>query len=315
VDLGVILARALCASSWNNSRVSDSASITVDKSVDLRPITEADVGRVAQFLHEQLNGRITASTWASAIRPPWKAAFPNHGFMLVSGEHVLGAYLAFYSQRLVQGRKEKFCNLAAWCVAETHRSHGIRLLRAMLAQDGYTFTDLSPSGNVVPLNVRLNFEHLDTATSLVPNWPWPEWLSGTRVISDPVAIERTLSGRDLEIYRDHAHAIAARHLLVQRNGETCYVIFRRDRRKGLPFFASLLHVSNPALFRKSARHFFSYLLTRCGIVATLVEERVVLYRPRLSIPLRAPRPKMFRSSRVQSNQVDYLYSELTCVPW
>jgi hypothetical protein len=24
---------------------------------------------------------------------------------------------------------------------------------------------------------------------------------------------------------------------------------------------------------------------------------------------------MFRSSRVQSNQVDYLYSELTCVPW
>jgi hypothetical protein len=295
--------------------VSDSASIAVDKTVDLCPITGADVGRVAQFLHEQLNGRITASTWASAIRPPWMPASPNHGFMLVSGEHVLGAYLAFYSQRTVEGRIEKFCNLAAWCVAETHRSHGMRLLRAMLAQDGYTFTDLSPSGNVVPLNVRLNFEHLDTATSMVPNWPWPRWLSGTRVISDPAVIGRTLSGRDLEIYRDHAKAVAARHLLLLRNGETCYVIFRRDRRKGLPFFASLLHVSNPTLFQKSARHIYSHLLTRFGILATLVEKRVALYRPRLSIPLRAPRPKMFRSSRVPSNQVDYLYSELTCVPW
>ena len=40
-------------------------------------------------------------------------------------------------------------------------------------QDGYHFTDLSPSGNVVALNRRLGFTQLDTATALVPNLPWP----------------------------------------------------------------------------------------------------------------------------------------------
>ena len=118
-----------------------------------------------------------------------------------------------------------------------------------LAQDGYTFTDLSPSGNVVPLNTRLNFQHLDTETALVMNLPWPGWMTGTRILSDPALIEASLSGRDLEIYRDHAGAPAAHHLVVQRGGRSCYVMFRRDRRKRLPLFASILHVGDPELFR------------------------------------------------------------------
>jgi hypothetical protein len=288
---------------------------TVHRSIEICPITTADVPRVAQFLHGELNGRITAATWATAILPPWPTASPNHGFMLVSGARVHGVYLAFYSQRRVDERIEKFCNLAAWCVAEEYRSHGLRLLRSILAQDGYTFTDLSPSGNVIPLNARLNFQHLDTATALVPNWPWPGWATRTRVISDPQLIESNLVGRDLDIYRDHARAAAAHHLVVLRDNQRCYVMFRRDRRKNVPLFATILHVSNPELFRKIARHVYSHLLTHFGIVATLAEKRVVLYHPRFSISLRSPRPKMFRSSRLRSGQVDYLYSELTCVPW
>jgi len=295
--------------------VSHSGLITVDRSVEICPITSADVARVAQFLHDELNGRITPTTWAAAIQPPWQIASPNHGFMLVSGDRVLGVYLAFYSRRRVDGQTEKFCNLAAWCVAEEYRSHGLRLLRAILGQDGYTFTDLSPSGNVVPLNSRLNFQHLDTATALVPNWPWPGWMTRTRMISDPASIESSLGGRDLEIYRDHAGAVAAHHLVVLRGNQHCYVMFRRDRRKNFPLFASILYVGNPELFRKTARHVYSYFLTRFGIVATLAEKRIVLYHPRFSILLRSPRPKMFRSSRLGSGQVDYLYSELTCVPW
>ena len=59
-----------------------------------------------------------------------------------------GVHLAFYSRRLINGTVEDFCNLGAWCVLETHRSQGIRMLRALLAQPGYSFTDLSPSGAV-----------------------------------------------------------------------------------------------------------------------------------------------------------------------
>jgi hypothetical protein len=287
----------------------------VDRSVRICPITDEDVARVAQFLHGELNDRVSAATWAASIQPPWQTASPNHGFMLIAGQEVQGVYLAFYSQRQVDGQSEKICNLAAWCVTEAYRAHGLRLVRAILAQDGYTFTDLSPSGNVVQLNARLSFQHLDTATSLVPNLPWPSWMSRTRVVSDPAKIQASLSGRDLEIYRDHARAPAAHHLVVLRDGESCYVIFRRDRRKNLPLFASILHVGNIPLFRETARHVYSHLFTRYGILATLAETRVVQHRPRFSFPLRSPRPKMFRSGRLRAGQVDYLYSELTCVPW
>jgi hypothetical protein len=128
-------------------------------------------------------------------------------------------------------------------------------------------------------------------------------------------IEGTLTGRDLELYRDHATAGAARHLVLSRGGEWCYVVFRKDRRKGLPLFASVLHVSNPALFRAMERPFARHLLIHHGALATLAEERIVGFRPRPSLRLRSPRRKMFRSSSLGPAQIDDLYSELVCVSW
>ena len=52
---------------------------------------------------------------------PWKVDAPNHGFMLRDGQRVVGAYLAFYSERLIAGRMERFCNLGAWYVLPEYR--------------------------------------------------------------------------------------------------------------------------------------------------------------------------------------------------
>lgn len=283
--------------------------------VEVKPITPADVKSVAQFLHDEMNRRIAASTWVASIGPAWAVDSPNHGFMLISNGQVVGVQLAFYSQRLVGGSVERFCNVAAWCVLPQYRAHGIRLLRAVLAQKGYTFTDLSPSGNVVPLNRRLNFQSLDTDASLVINLPWPAGGSRVRIASDRATIERSLGSRELNLYRDHAGACAACHLVIVRDGRSCYVIFRRDRRKGLPLFASILHVSDPDLFRETSRHVFSYLFIHYGIAVTILEYRVVGYRPSWSVRMRSPRAKMYRSDHLQAHQIDYLYSELVSVPW
>ena len=92
-------------------------------------------------------------------------------------------------------------------------------------------------------------------------------------------------------------------------------MWRRDRRKRLPLFASVLYTSHPcvlhSLFPVLARHLF----LRHGISAVLAELRVVGLRPRLSIMLNSPRPKMFRSRTIPDSAIDYLYSELTCVAW
>jgi hypothetical protein len=283
--------------------------------VRLLPIADRDVPKAALFLHDHMNKRVSPAQWERGLMPSWQAQAPNHGFMLVAGDKIVGVQAAIYSQRTIQGEQYRFCNLAAWCVLEGYRLHSLRLLKAVLAQEGYQFTDLSPSGDVVPLNTRLNFQRLDTATALVLNLPLAIWARGIRIHSDRARIEATIRGRDLEIYNDHATASAAYHLVVTRGDESCYIVLRRDRRKNLPIFASLLHVGNPSLFEATSRSVCQYLLLRYGMLATLAEIRVVGKRPPLSVMLPSPRPKMFRSRSLRPEQIDYLYSELTCVAW
>jgi hypothetical protein len=289
--------------------------VSATTAVGVAPITRDDVRRAAEFLHRHLNRRVSAERWAHAVEVPWAVQAPNAGFMLLDRDLVVGVQLAFYSERMIRGRRERFCNLGAWCVLPRYRFHSLRLLKAALAQDDYHFTDLSPSGNVVGINARLSFRSLDTTTALVPNLPWPTRPARDVVSSDPELIERTLVGPDLGLYRDHAGTAAARHLVLIRDDEWCYVVFRKDRRKGLRAFASVLYVSNPRLFRTMGRRLSRHLLMRHGVVVTLAERRIVGCRPRPSLQLRSPRRKMFRSSRLIPAQIDDLYSELVCVSW
>jgi hypothetical protein len=276
-------------------------------------ITEADLPAVGRFMHDNLNPRVADDDWAKALRVPWQVASPNHGYLLRHNGQVVGAYLAYYSERTVAGEVRRICNLGAWCVLEEYRAEGIRLLRALLSQRGYEFTDLSPSGNVVALNQRLRFQSLDTSTALVPNLPRPAGV--WRVVDDPTTVEALLSGSELDIYRDHRRAAAAHHLVTTDGTDHCYVIWRRDRRKGLPLFATILYVSDKAVFLRSSSAVTRRLAVRHGIPATLIEARVAGGRPGFSLALSASRPKMFKSARLAPQDIDYLYSELTCLNW
>lgn len=280
------------------------------------PIGDADVGAVALFFHQHLNARVATQDWAAAMQAPWQVDPPNHGFCLRVGERIVGAYLALYATRLVEGQPERFCNLGAWCVLEEHRFSSVRLVKALLSQEGYHFTDLSPSGNVLALNQRLGFQFLDTSTALVANLPWPSWPGRSRISADPVVLQHTLQGPDLDIYHDHAQAPGAHHLLLTKPGlRYAFVIFRRDRRRNLRLFANLLYVSNGPLLSQLSHQLARYLLVHHRLVATLAELRVVGERLHPSVMLSSPRRKMFRSETLNAAHVDYLYSELVAMEW
>ena len=90
-----------------------------------------------------------------------------------------GTLLALHSERLVEGRVERFCNMGSWCVLPDYRSRSILLLESLLAQDGYHFTVLSP--DVGPQENPLawhRFRFLDTSAALIPNLPWPACPAG-----------------------------------------------------------------------------------------------------------------------------------------
>jgi len=280
-------------------------------SVELSPITDADVAAVADFLHVSYKDRIP---WArSGLAGPWKVEAPNHGFMLRNGQRIVGAHTAFYSERPVEGRAERFCDLGTWFVLPEFRLHSIRLIKALLAQDGYHFTALTPSYKVVSIHTRLGFRALDTSAALIPNLPWPTTPRRTRISGDPDVIESTLAGTELELYRDHAQALAVRHMVLLRGADSCYVMYRKMRVRGVPL-AVIVHVSDPQLFRRSILPLTRHLLVRHRLPATMAELRIIGRRPPISFKVTSW-PKMYRSASLEPDQIDDLYSELVCIPW
>jgi hypothetical protein len=232
--------------------------------------------------------------------------------MLRDGERVVGALLAYYSDRLIAGRIERFCNAGTWCVLPAYRSHSIRLLRALIAQQGYHITFLSPIERVVAIISKLKFRSLETAAVLIPNLPWPTSPGRTKISADPDVIESTLAGAELELYRDHARALAARHLVLIRGERSCYVMYREVPLKGVAC-AEILHVSDPELFKNAINSLSRHLLFRHRLLATRAELRAVAQRPLISFK-RNPRAKRYRSATLNPGQVDDLYSEFVCVP-
>lgn len=279
--------------------------------VGLAPITDADIADAADFLRANFDDRIPWARSCSSV--PWKVEAPNHGFVLRDGERIVGTQLAFYSERLIAGKVERFCDLGTWYVLPDFRFYSIWLLNAVLAQDGYHFTSLSPSDTAVSILTRLKFRPLDTSAALIPNVPGPSLPGQTVISSDPDVIDDTLRGTELDLYHDHAQALAARHLVLIRGQDSCYVMYREKRHKGVPF-AVIVHVSNPELFRHAVIPLTRHLLVRHRLPATLAELRIIGRRPPLAFRVTSRR-KMYRSDNLEPWQIDGLYSEFLCIPW
>jgi len=282
-----------------------------EMTIEIFPITDRDIAAVADFLHVNYKGRIP---WArSRLAGPWKVAAPNYGFMLRDGQRIVGAHLAFYSERLVAGRVERFCDLGTWYVLPEFRFHSIRLIKAVLAQDGYHFTALTPSDKVAPIHIRLGFRSLDTSAVLIPNLPWPTLPGRTAISADPAAIERTLAGTELKLYQDHAQALAVSHMVLLRGPDSCYVMYRETCAKSVPL-AEIVYVSDRKLFHRAILPLTRHLLVHHRLLATRAELRIIGRRPALSFKA-APSRKLYRSASLEPDQIDDLYSELVCVPW
>jgi hypothetical protein len=284
---------------------------TVTTPVRLSPIGDDDLPDVARFLHQNLNDGLSAEGWARALVPSWPTAEPTHGFCLRADGVLVGVYAAFYSERMVGGRQRRVCNLAAWCVLDGYGAHGLKLLRALLSCGADLFTDLSPSGSVIPIDLRLGFQRLDTTTDVRPNLP--SWRRRVRVVTDRRRIAELLTGRDAELFRDHAGAAAVRHVVLLVDGQPCYVMYRRVRRKRLPLFGSLVHVGDTALFARGVGPLGAHLLVR-GMPVLLAERRIVGGPVAWSRTVQG-RTKLFKGADVEPGDIDDLYSEITSVPW
>lgn len=275
------------------------------KKVAVEPILEADLPEVAAFLHEHLARERSPEAWQAGLRTHWRGERPNYGFMLRDEGRIVGTICAYYADRTVAGKPVRMCNITSWCVLDDYRKLSMKLAMTVVQQPGYHFTDFSPTVVVGGVLRFLKFRPLPEAQVVV--FSVPSLLPGGRVITEPAAIERELSGEALQAYRDHAGFPWLRHALVGRPGQWCHVIHKPFRFKGLAA-ARIIHLGAPAVFRQHLGAWCRHLLLH-GVATTHVEQRWLPDRPWHSAVRSGFNAKVHLGDTLADDEIDYLYSE------
>jgi hypothetical protein len=278
--------------------------------LNITPIQAEHLQEVGDFLHANLNKRISCEDWKQSLTHPWSESRPNFGVQLRDGTKLVGVFCAIYSDQTIDGRLERFCNPHSWCVLESHRRHGIGLILTLLKQTGYHFTMLTPNPKVAEIFRGLRFKDLAKAMVVFPNIPSATaWLGGGRWVESGLErIAARLSGdtrRDFDLHRDIPWL---RFLLLGRGSQSCLIVYKRETWKRLPC-ARVIHVSHPDVLDHNLSLLHRGLLGG-GLLVTKVESRFLLREPRIAHRMQRTQGKLFLSRTLNDRQIRDLYSEL-----
>lgn len=271
----------------------------------IEPISMEMLPEFAAFLNANMGQIRSTEDWILGLSASWDAHRPNYGFVLRENGRITGGIGAIYAQRIIRGQTEKFCNITSWCVLDSHRKWSMPLAMAAVGQPGYHFTDFSPTKVVGGVLRFLKFKPLDEAIVVIPNGISPQ-LRG-RILSTPARIAEALGGHALQVWLDHSNFHWLEHVLVGQPGNWCHLIYKRDRLKGLSS-ARILYRSNAEILERYLPRLAWHLLCR-GLLTTQIERRFLSHLPRVCRLRTGFNPKLYLSSTLGDEDIDYLYSE------
>ena len=271
----------------------------------IEPVSAQTLPEFAAFLHENLTAARSPQAWVEGLSKSWGMSPPNHGFVLRDAGKIVGGIGAYYAQRTIKGEVQRTCNITSWCVLDAYRKQSMRLAMAVIGQQGFHYTDFSPTKVVGGVLQFLKFRPLDARRAVICNLPWPA--IGSKIVTRPQDIESALTGEALQIYRDHKDFPWLRHVLIGVPGKWCHVIYKRERFKGLAS-AQVYYLSDGVLFDRHFHRLARHLLMR-GIATTEVECRFLAQLPWPSKVRSGFNAKVYLSPALGDADIDYLYSE------
>jgi hypothetical protein len=255
---------------------------------------------------------LTVADWKSIFDYKWDREEDYCGYGLFDGKKVVGFVGLIFSKRLIDDKMEHFCNVTSWIVRKEYRGHSLFLLQPVLKFKNCTITDFTPSRAVYAIEKKLGFRELDSRLKIL--WPFNVLRKGgnssnSNCTEDKGLIKKILNDNDRKLFHDHMR-YTCRHLLTYDNNEYCYIVYTRVKGSKIPYYY-ILYISNPKLFSKYSN------TIRCKIVSgsktpfILVDSRLIHHVKlpfSFNLPFRSI--KLYKSSRLQPEKIDNLYSEL-----
>ncbi|HYM35820.1 MAG TPA: hypothetical protein VET48_10520 [Steroidobacteraceae bacterium] len=279
-----------------------------DTKVSVTPITQADLSEIGNFLNTNLNRRISSQAWIDSVTHAWSAERPNFGMQMRDGTRLVGVFCAIYSDQSINGKLERFCNPHSWCVLESHRSHGINLVLALIRQRGYHFTMLTPNPKVAEIFRHFKFKDLADEIVVFYNLTLGGFGRGAIAVTDREKILSRLPPATARDYELHRSIPWLEFLAFGRANEMCLIAYKRTTFKKMPC-ANIMYISDPMLFDKhdgAGRR----ALFRKGFLVSKVERRFLTRSPRLAYRFKRTQAKLFLSPTLNDSQIKDLYTEL-----
>ena len=277
--------------------------------ISVRPITAADLPRIAAYWHANLNAGIPAQVWSGAFLRDWLPNAPNHGFQLLADGKLVGTLGAIYARQTINGEPVDFCNLTSLFVEPAYRGRSMDLLSACLSQKGFRFTNFTPTPAVAKMLRLFRFRELPSGERVVFNLPRPAFVTGLRVMTSPDG----LSGEAGRVWRDHIGLPGLRIFAVGRGEDWCVVFWRPSVIKGLRG-ARVFGFSDLALFLRWRRAIGWHLLLRHGVCGMRIPSHLLPDDTTVGIQRPNPMPRLYCGPDLPHEQVTFLYSELVALP-
>ena len=287
--------------------------------IEIREARGGDFAKVHPLLQRFQNPNVGEAQWRQLFVDHSGLQNDVFGYVMTDGDEIVGFLGATLGERTIRGKKHRFCNLSNWIVIDEYRDKSVGLLsRAIEAVEQHaTITVLSPSPHVLKLFQLLRFHMLDKSERILlpsPSSVWSGLWTGTRVLTDRAAVEASLGGELLTIFRNHQLPYN-NHLLLETPEGPCYVLFNRSWKavRGnlrLPF-GRVHHISAPDVFVRHVGRVVASAMMRFLVAAVIVDERALRGA---KVWHSVPRPGArslgaFQSDELGPADIDGLYTE------
>lgn len=245
---------------------------------------------------------------------PWGAG-QHRGWALYAGGAAVGFIGAVFSARPLLGRVEKFCSPSCWVVLEPYRYAAALLFRPILALRDHTIVAFTLSRAAHAVLTRLGLKTLESEQLMLPPIPRPadamRALRGSFTV-DTGEIRAELGADERRLLDDMAASPIARHVLLRRDGRSCYVVATPSRRRGVPY-ADLQYIGDREFFWEHLALAHAALVRALGIggLNLSVDRRFLVGRaPPFAMRLNVLRLYRPAHEDITPVMVDALYSEV-----
>ena len=286
---------------------------------EIRFAEPADIEPICRLMASPL---VPLPFWRRMLAYSWLAAEekPDLGAVIVAGSEIVGFLGAMYSNRMIEGKLERFCNVFGWLVKPEYRHYSVPLLSFLVQRPGFTFFNVTPADHVVPIFNRIGFRLADELRYVCR--PRLNMLLGGRskvtVVREDEVTEGLLGGPQFRIFQDHfGHSV--RRFVLTASDEICLIFTKRMYWSQVRFpRTELYYASNPEFLSKHFQSILPILLRRDKTAALHIDQRHLNFHPKGAHTVPAgsmyPSAMLARSNTVPMTAIDRLYSELVILP-